>query len=144
MNQQCLSYVGNHFVQKLVTIIQIKDSENRQSCVSVIPKMTGVVTNALDYGSDEYWELRYQKLLKTEGNLSKLDELKESASGSNEEILFDWYQTWSSLKDYLRPILNNIKQKRNRPLNILQVGCGNSTLGESIFMEGSTFFQDEL
>lgn len=102
--------------------------------------MTGIaqkLIHAIDYGSDEYWETRYHNLMKKEGNLSKLEKIHESVSGSPEEILFDWYQTWGSLKDHLHPILKRIRETKNRPLTILQVGCGNSTLGESLFMEGT-------
>ena len=59
------------------------------------------------YGKIEYWEERYSKW--------------------NDQ--FDWYQTYP----YLKEILSNHISKNSK---ILNVGCGNSRLSESMYEDG--------
>ena len=59
------------------------------------------------YGQLEYWDDRYSKRIEP----------------------FDWYQTYSDLKEIITPYL----EKENK---ILNVGCGNSTMSEEMYNDG--------
>jgi len=59
------------------------------------------------YGKFEYWEERYTR----------------------DTEQFDWYQTWSGVKDIITQFISPES-------NILNVGCGNSRLSEEMFDEG--------
>lgn len=63
-----------------------------------------------DYGSSAYWDERY---------------------AANEQN-FDWYQDFSSLEEYIIPHL------KDKDAEILIPGCGNSTLGVSLYDIGYT------
>lgn len=62
-----------------------------------------------DYGSSSYWDERY----------------------SSHEDSYDWYQDYFSLEEYIAPHL-----KRSPDFEILIPGCGNSSLGASIYDQG--------
>lgn len=67
-----------------------------------------------DYGNPSYWDERYSYSTDTS---------------------FDWYQDYSTLKPYLDPYLNEGRGRRDG-FEILIPGCGNSTLGSSIYQDG--------
>ncbi|KAI9282622.1 S-adenosyl-L-methionine-dependent methyltransferase [Sporodiniella umbellata] len=62
------------------------------------------------YKTQEYWEERYQK--------------------EDTETTFDWFKTYADLK----PLLNEAIP--NKQAKILMLGCGNSTLGEDMYLDG--------
>uniref|UniRef100_A0A7S0SX50 Methyltransferase domain-containing protein n=1 Tax=Chromulina nebulosa TaxID=96789 RepID=A0A7S0SX50_9STRA len=66
-----------------------------------------------DYGYSSYWDERYSY---------------------HPNDSYDWYQDYSTLKDYLHPYLS--KGKNDLNFEILIPGCGNSTLSEEIYKEG--------
>ncbi|RCH78583.1 hypothetical protein CU098_006963, partial [Rhizopus stolonifer] len=62
------------------------------------------------YKTQEYWEERYQK--------------------EDTSTTFDWFKTYAELK----PLLNEAIP--NKEAKILMLGCGNSTLGEDMYLDG--------
>ena len=59
------------------------------------------------YGKIEYWENRYKK----------------------DHEPFDWYQRYGGIKDIITQYMQQTSQ-------ILNIGCGNSTLAEELYEDG--------
>ena len=63
-----------------------------------------------DYSSQEYWDLRYS---------------------SESETTYDWLVPYSQLRSYILARLDE-----NLESEILNIGCGNSTLAEELYLDG--------
>ena len=93
-----------------------------------VREMSSVVN---DYGSASYWDERYSS--------SALQEATKSSDGT-----YDWYNSYENLRFALRRIIipdegdeDNLKySEKPEEMEILIVGCGNSTLGCKMYDDG--------
>ena len=69
-----------------------------------------------EYANASYWNERYSNLI----------------TEDNEDISYEWYQDWATLKSLLLPLL----AKNDPSFEVLIPGCGSSKLGKAIYDEG--------
>ena len=69
-----------------------------------------------EYANASYWNERYSNLI----------------TEDNEDISYEWYQDWATLKSLLLPLL----EKNDPSFEVLIPGCGSSKLGKAIYDEG--------